>query len=908
MDTFPTLRNVLDDFETCFREYEGSEASPEKSRDRDLGNGPNVMIRFKNVVSFLNFSRFIKRGNNYENTGVYTEDRLKQILPDDTVVYSTQKKTLNTNNPVPTTRDNRQRWDKFSVKKIVEHLYWKVYKYEIIEKGAVDTAKNMKHLLTTRHIISYSRSIDGQKVIFSLSVRASSRQQGGNAFAEFVSLEKHVKPKWRMTLIINDPKKTAGILMKLFYNVSSLDDVMFETGPMFVPDIKTRHRAQLDILTRNDPRTLYVTPKVDGQTCTCRVQGGRIYAEMFINTIICYDTNISEEHIVEFVGEYIKVGDTRVIYPFFVHSIDGEKIPNRWQQLNALGKIVDNRTTRSDPRFMEIRFKDIRYGFESIDDLAKAIADVSEVSMPDVPTDGAVVFLADSNVDWKFKFSKTVDLVATVGVGKQYIVNDKGERRLELRCSKWNPEQSRFVSESSVYANTLKINLDPFLHFLVENRPNTVNVYVPPVAVIEMQGAIEDSSLSVRHIRWDKTDMMYNKSVLHKGPDLGRFFYNGNPKNVVDSILLENNMYSLEKLRTNKFSPADRNTVSPYANVVERLWVLNEGSAYYRGNDEENRKSNDQRVLCNFVSSNLIYQYNVPLVTRKRLFNVLDIDGGRGGAFSRFIVPSAENVDLTDPNFDNIQMAKKRYEKLLLMSKEGGGTEQTSKRKRIFRLETAQTSVLDPRFPKIVKTMRGITSPPEYGLINMQFSIHYSLFDGYIVDDTGIRRPSSSYDTVIANINELCSKGTRVIITTMDGEAVLKMFARDRLETLVFDVGNKQKFKIQKYTDTVRVHKLGVVMCSTDSFESNIEYLVSPEKLKRSFIDKGFECLSSGSFANMIPNFYDFYKTGEAVSKTSSALSFMKKCGESFARAQTTKSPNVMDLMKLYYFLVLQKK
>lgn len=897
MDTLIPLSGAIQDILQCRKENPGKQ----------------VMIKFMDVNSVTNFSRLRVGLSNVVHEYSITVDQLKEVLTDGTKIFLSQNKTITNSAFGSSMTDNCQRWSKVIQKKTASSSYWKVYSRVDAGTDTEDTKKILSDHARIVHVTGYWRHVYQQIVRFTITT-VSRKRYRSSPHDEMTSLDRKDTPKIRVTVVFDKSADLEKVLGLLFYN-TKVDRLFFEhpTKTAFSPEIATQYRPQIELLTKYDPATLYVTPKVDGKTCKCVIRNGKAYVWSYINTAICYDTNVDSSHVIELVGEYIKIENRRIIYPFFVHSIDGRTVPDRMTQLSELGALLQRSDRHGGPDFVELSLKDVRFGFENTDALAKGIADVSEVSMPsDIPTDGAIVFRRTSNLDFKFRFDKSVDMLVTVNKTNHLSKRD-GKQMLRLHTHTW--DGTKFAFRGAILVDTEVLCLDVNMMCLIERRRNGLTIVAPLVAIAEIfEGPEEGSERRFRRIREDKTDLMYNRSAGHGDTKNGRFYYGGNPRHMVDLILAEVNMYTVEKLRKADFK-AREDTVLPYLKVTEPKWVLNEGAAYYSEDDERQRRGDDLRVVSNFVTSNMIYNYLVPYI-HGPVREVLDIDGGRGGVFRRLLVIEAVNVDLTDPNAKNIEMARERYNKLKENTRHAPGrTEQTSGRKRIFDLKTIVASLLDPNFASIVLArQKARRADLGYDLINVQFSIHYSLFDGKIVGDDGVARPSSSYDVAIGNIDALSKRGTIVLLTFMDGVRLKKLFDEKATDELRFNVYNDpsriQYFTIEKYEDNIRNHAMGMVRCSSSSFASSVEYLVDPKKLRAAFVGRGYECLSQGEFARACPSSRSFYSTGGMFSITQSATMFMKTCGEANDRILKTQGLGlgVSHLKDIYSFLVLVKK
>lgn len=123
----------------------------------------------------------------------------------------------------------------------------------------------------------------------------------------------------------------------LIYGVSNIFNISILKNRM--PNIlKTNFITFKDLLQKNETNIL-ITTKVDGEKVEFKVKNGICY--MILNNIIyTLKTNINKDIKLVGVGEYVKVENKKVIYPFYIHSINNKIMRNRQKSLLLFKELI----------------------------------------------------------------------------------------------------------------------------------------------------------------------------------------------------------------------------------------------------------------------------------------------------------------------------------------------------------------------------------------------------------------------------------------------------------------------------------------------------------------------------------------------------------------------------------------
>lgn len=156
------------------------------------------------------------------------------------------------------------------------------------------------------------------------------------------------------------------------------------------------------------------------------------------------------------------------------------------------------------------------------------------------------------------------------------------------------------------------------------------------------------------------------------------------------------------------------------------------------------------------------------IITSKNVESVLSIYCGKGGDMSKYFLNGIKYMVGVDPDSEALSDFRKRYDSY-----------STNKKSKMFKLDLIETRLEDDEF--ITKI-----GQQKFDVIDIQLRIHFSLLH-------------NTYTSIMEKIKYFCKSGTKMLISTNDGEELEKEFSNSKKLQFIIDKHNKNiKFYITK--------------------------------------------------------------------------------------------------------------
>jgi hypothetical protein len=681
------------------------------------------------------------------------------------------------------------------------------------------------------------------------------------------------------------------------WNPSALDDLfsMVLRQLFFVRDLnmiglntkltnfKTRiniedHRSLLE--NQETVSSSFIRYKVDGVTCKF-VNHKNICTVYILDRAYSYimSSNISEELVGE--GEYTEektpLGLVRRIYPYIV-VVDKQELP----RLEGLLKYESLPRGSSEA---DLLFEVVEHigPFASREERCAELANmIDRIGYQPFKCDGYVFVNSnslpyDSITDYKFKYDITVDLLAVTQISNSNVVSRRETEKVRehiarIRQTSYSDASTPAINITLFVPNgenvvvykmiSIPANISSLFHF-VSRRMNFTSDIEGQTFSHGFKIIVEYSLItnSIVRIRLDKT----NRAFISGN-------YYGNDLSIVnkhEKIL--DNLWPLELIKemSRKFEDGYIKTIFKEEDGDDDLLRLNKSKDYFL----KDKGRNILGIMTNFIKTQLISVVGSILFEKKR-DNVLMIDGGAGGDLNKYYYIGARFVVLTDPRQSNIDEAIKRYNTLAAKNLKNN-------KGKPFTLHVVRKEIIHPNYYKLITDIIGA----KFDIIEMNLSIHYSW--------------GPHKQTLLENIRKLSDKGTRLLITTLDGSKLRPILEREKVYKLTYDFNQDSIFTY--VNDEIYSVYLPSVM--TEPME---EYYVFPDDLISKMYATGFVKTNiQKSFAEGVYAMKEFFMYGYHKLETQDALKNMFSNMES-TMMKMTPNDDLYKLLDLYVGYIFQ--
>lgn len=645
-----------------------------------------------------------------------------------------------------------------------------------------------------------------------------------------------------------------------------------------VPTIlKTNFITFKDLVQRNE-ESLLVSVKVDGEKVEFKVKNGICY--MILNSIIyIFKTNLPRKIRILGIGEYVKVKGKRIIYPFYIYSINNKLMTNREKSLKLLEGIcsgddiedeeyessqitVDEQSHSRKANLQEIYIKNKKFegNFSSKEELMAAVYQIF-TSKYDFETDGIIIMNKDNNImpkDEKFKLDNTIDILCQV---KPNLVLRKNGICIEMDLIKFSDTGEVF---KKIYVkNNDEYHFDDILSLVViKNTKGTVpEYYVTPYCFILEYSLLSDKIVQPRSI---KTNNFY----YHK--------YLGNSNDV---IIRSEDIHTM-----NKIPPIETFKELGRSFDVSKIYNISNNDNNLLNADKtkyfiDNSKRTPLSYITSFVKTQAILNSFSPVIKEgpydRKKNSYLSIDIGRGADIQRYFYVNSSSLTGTDPSENALDECRNRYNKQLQKS-----------RSSMFKLNLHKIYFTDKDYVSTVKTH----GTSKYIGIDWNMAIHYCW------------KLSTRFE-ITRKIRDLMEDKGRIVITTIDGKRVLDLMEQRSTNELSFNIDDVNiKFVVFKDSENNMINK---VFIPTMTSESQDEYIIDIDDLINVFESNKFMLLDYYHF-NLISYFQDIFNSLTVVrnERETSRYYFFKN----LSSCNIEKGSDLETLCSLYVSLIFEKQ
>lgn len=623
-------------------------------------------------------------------------------------------------------------------------------------------------------------------------------------------------------------KKPEGIdlfwesLYPRLMNISHIEDIGIDSL-VFPVSMFTNTINMLSLLEIKDYTKYFLTTKIDGQNVRFKLTKDKdnksvLYMESSVGSLSVRSFRVDAKW--PFVdlcgyGEYLIIDKKRYLFPISILK-DG---------------VLVERTEQHKIKFPEgdITFihKPYYFDFESSSQFFATLCEllkknIYEIGQTRIPTDGAIMGTKESDaksvMDYKIKLDNTIDMYMVFNYTSNYsFVNKKGsETHLNMHSYYTFNKQPKLNKISLWHLNNATFNnTGQFIEFETSTGQKQIafNKFI-------LETLVNDESTIVRP-RMDKT----MNTWVHKT----NF---GNKQ----SVAIENTGIILEDLMDlmTDYEAAYTRLVSNKGFAShDNLGALNTGKVYYK--EANNRLAGrTHRLFTNMVVSRILF----PHTTKFRLGRqcvLLDVDGGRGGIIQKAYFSEVKFLLISETIDETLKEARQRL------------YDMSNQKPNMFKYDALHDTIRSPSYSKRVKSILTTHKLPGIDVIYIGFAVHFSI-------DTS---SAESIQVFMNNLNDLCKPGTRVIITTMDGQAINKML--NLRDTIQYNVDDNTKFIIKRGS-----HPNTISVMNEMSSEVYIdEYLIEPDSFIKILDKNKYYLLEHNNFTSFVNMNRDFYESGE---------------------------------------------